>query len=247
MRPVILIGLISAGFFLTQQRAVGAQDGRSDGATGATTPAPITRNTGAAGGVMSLGLTGERRPLYRLHASDVIFVSFNFSPEFDQSVTVQPDGFVALKGAGVVLVEGSTLEEASRAIREAYRPILRDPEVTVSLKDFDRPSFIVAGQVGHPGKYELRTDTTATEAVAIAGGFTPSAQHSQVVLFRRVADQFAETRVLNLKEALHARKLEEDVRLRPGDLVYVPQNRISKVRKFMPIPSLGMSYNPATF
>jgi polysaccharide export outer membrane protein len=119
--------------------------------------------------------------------------------------------------------------------------------VTLTLKDFEKPYFIATGEVGHPGKYELRSETTVTEAVAIAGGFTQQAKHSQVVLFRRVSEQFAETRVLNIKQALRARKLDEDVRLRPGDLVYVPQNQISKVRKFIPISSLGMYYNPASF
>lgn len=46
-------------------------------------------------------------------------------------------------------------------------------------------SFVVGGHVGHPGKYELRADTTVTEAIAIACGFLPSAKHSHVVLFRR--------------------------------------------------------------
>jgi polysaccharide export outer membrane protein len=247
MRPVFLIGLMSAAFILMQQMAIGTQEDRSDAAAGAATSAPISQNTGAAGGVMSLGLTGERRPLYRLCKSDVVQVSFTFSPELDQSVSVQPDGYVVLKGAGSILVEGTTLTEASHAIRQAYGMILRDPEVTVTLKEFEKPYFIATGEVGHPGKYELRSETTVTEAVAIAGGFTQQAKHSQVVLFRRVSEQFAETRVLNIKKALQARKLDEDVRLRPGDLVFVPQSRISKVRKFIPIPSLGMYYNPANF
>jgi polysaccharide export outer membrane protein len=177
----------------------------------------------------------------------VILVSFSFSTEFDQTVTVQPDGCIVLKAAGSIAVEGATLTEASERIRQAYAPVLHDPEITVSLKDFDKPSFIAAGEVGRPGKYELRSDTTVTEAVAIAGGFTQQAKHSQVLLFRRVSDQFAEARVLNIKRALKARKLNEDPRLRAGDLVFVPQNRVSKVRKYIPLPSLGMYYNPATY
>jgi polysaccharide export outer membrane protein len=148
---------------------------------------------------------------------------------------------------GSIFVESATLAEASNAVRGAYALMLHEPEVTLTLKDFEKPYFIATGEVGHPGKYELRSETTVTEAVAIAGGFTQQAKHSQVVLFRRVSEQFAETRVLNIKQALRARKLDEDVRLRPGDLVYVPQNQISKVRKFIPIPSLGMYYNPASF
>lgn len=236
-----------AGIVLAKQVAIGAQEGRSDGATGAETGGPIAQNAGETGDAMSLGLTGERRPLYRVCKSDVLQVSFTFSPEFDQTVTVQPDGYIVLKGVGSIFVEGATLTAASNAIRDAYGMMLREPEVTLTLKDFDKPYFIAAGEVGHPGKYELRSETTVTEAVAIAGGFTQQAKHSQVMLFRRVSEQFAETRVLNIKKDLRARKLDEDIPLRPGDLIYVPQNQISKVRKFIPIPSLGMYYNPSNF
>ena len=41
------------------------------------------------------------------------------------------------------------------------------------LQDFDKPYFIVGGEVNHPAKYELRSDIRVTEAVAIAGGLTP--------------------------------------------------------------------------
>jgi polysaccharide export outer membrane protein len=124
---------------------------------------------------------------------------------------------------------------------------LHDPEVTISLKDFDKPSFIASGQVAHPGKFELRSDTTVTEAVAIAGGFTEQAKHSQVVLFRRVSDQMVESRVLDIKFLLQSRNLNEDVYLKPGDLIFVPQNRISKIRKYLPVSNLSAYMSPSQF
>ncbi len=244
MRPAVLIVIMTAAFVLAQQVVVGTQSGRPDAVTGAETPAPAATNMGAADGAMSLGLTGERRPLYRVRKSDTLQVTFTFSPEFDQTVTVQPDGFIGLKGAGNLLVEGRTLPEICDLFRRAYAEKLHEPEVSVTLKDFEKPYFLVSGEVGHPGKYELRGDTTVTEAIAMAAGFTQQAKHSQVVLFRRISDQFAEAQVLNIKELLLTRDLSEDVRLRPGDLVYVPQNRISKMQKFIPIPNLGLYYNP---
>ena len=130
----------------------------------------------------------ERDPRYRVRKSDVIEVKFKFSPEFDQTLTVQPDGFVTLDEVGDLEVEDKTLPELREAIQLAYRGILHDPVITVSLKDFDKPFFIAAGQVGHPGKYELRSDTTLVEALAIAGDTTTAAKHSQVVLFRHVSN-----------------------------------------------------------
>jgi len=124
---------------------------------------------------------------------------------------------------------------------------LHDPLVAVALKDFERPSFIVGGEVGRPGKYELRTDTTVAEAVQIAGGLTPQAKHSQVVLFRRVNDELVEARLLDLKKMLKQSGLQEDAHLQPGDLVFVPQNAISKIARFLTRPSVSMYLNSSQF
>jgi polysaccharide export outer membrane protein len=192
-------------------------------------------------------LTGERRPLYRLRKSDVVEIQFTFSPEFDQAVTIQPDGFVALKAVDSILAEGLTLTELHDAVVKVYQRALRDPEVSVILKDFEKPYFVAGGQVGHPGKYELRSPTTVAEAVALAGGFTEASKHSQVVLFRRVSTGVVETHVLNLKAMLASRNLEEDPELAPGDMLFVPQNRISKIKKFLPVSSLSTFFTPAQF
>src|SRR5580692_3177893 len=66
-------------------------------------------NPGKADGLGNPRLGEERRPLYRLNHSDVVALSFTLSPEFDQTLTLQPDGYVALKDAGPVLAQGLTL------------------------------------------------------------------------------------------------------------------------------------------
>jgi polysaccharide biosynthesis/export protein len=192
-------------------------------------------------------LGGERRPLYRLRPSDVVEISFTVAPEFNQTLTVQPDGYIMLKDAGMVAVQGLNLEQFTTAVQEAYRGYLHDPQVAVMLKDFERPYFVVGGEVGRPGKYELRSDTTVAEAVQIAGGLTMQAKHSQIILFRRVNDDLVETRLLNLKKMLKETSLKEDAHLQPGDLVFVPQNALSKISRFLTRPSVSMYTNPAQF
>ena len=219
-------------------------------------PAPNRHEDPAAGAVTQsekadgLGdpaFGGERHPLYRLTKSDVVELNFTFSPDYNQILTVQPDGFVALRGAGSVLAEGLTLPQLQQVITEKYGGVLRQPEITLTLKDFDKPYFLASGEVAKPGKYELRGDLTVNEAIAIAGGFTQQARHSQVVVFRRVSNDLAETHVLDLKRMLAARDLREDLHLRPGDFVFVPQNRISKIRKFVPTNSMSWYMNPLQF
>ena len=207
----------------------------------------VTTTPGAADGTSSPALTGVRRPLYRLRSSDVVEIDITFSPQFNQMLTVQPDGYLPLKGVEQVYAENLTVPELQAAVRRAYTGVLHDPEVTVVLKDFDKPSFIAAGEITHPGKYELRADTTVTEAVAIAGGFTQRAKHSQIVLFRRISDETVESHLLNVKSMLKSRALGEDVHLCPGDVLFVPQNLISKIRQFLPASSLSLYANPTGF
>lgn len=85
----------------------------------------------------------------------------------------------------------------------------------------------------------MRDDITVTEAIAIAGGFSEQARHSQVVLFRRVSDDVVESRLLDVKAMMKSRNLREDMHLKPGDMVFVPQNTISKIRRYLPTSSLG--------
>ena len=202
---------------------------------------------GKAGGMGDPAFGGERHPLYRLSKSDTVDVNFTFSPDFNQTLTVMPDGFVALKGAGTLLAEGLTVPQMQQAVAYAYRGFLREPEVTVTLKDFDKPYFLASGEVARPGKYELRGDLTVNEAVAIAGGFTQQARHSQVVVFRRISAYVAESHVIDVKKMLNSHDLHEDLHLRAGDFIFVPQSRISKIRKYVPTNALSWYMNPSQY
>ncbi len=203
--------------------------------------------SGSADGASSPDEMGNRCPPYRLQKSDVIEIKFNFASEFDQTLTVQPDGLITLRGTDELYVEGLTIAELRSTIRQAYAMTLHDPEVTIVLKDFERPYFVATGAVAHPGKYELRGDSTVTEVVALAGGFTEQAKHSEVVLFRRISGERTEARILNIKRMLNSHNLAEDFHLRTGDLLYVPQNRISKIRRYLPTSSLSTYVNPTQF
>jgi uncharacterized protein (UPF0216 family) len=67
------------------------------------------------------------------------------------------------------------------------------------------------------------------------------------VLFRRISEERTEARVLNVKQMLKARNLAEDFHLRTGDMLYVPQNTISKIRRYLPTSSLSTYVSPTQF
>lgn len=187
---------------------------------------------GASSGIVQ-PQPGERYPRYRINRSDVLNLSFPLSPEFNQTITVQPDGFVTLQGAGSIRILGLTVPETSEAIKRAYAKILHEPIIDVDLKDFQKAYFIVTGQVTKPGQYDLRYDLTASEAIAIAGGFMPTAK-TRVYLYHRSTDGWLQARELKLKDFLHGKNVNEDVQIRSGDMIFVPEKTITKVRKYIP-------------
>jgi len=181
---------------------------------------------------------------YEIHAGDSFEINFELSPEFNQTVTVQPDGFVTLRGVGDVKVDGQTVPQLTQTLRTTYAKILNDPLISVILKDFQKPYFIADGQIGHPGKYDLRGTVTLTEAIAMAGGFLDSAKHSQVLLFRRVSDQWLEAKLINVKKMEKSGKLFEDPYLHSGDMLFVPKNAFSKFSRFISAPNVGTMLKP---
>jgi polysaccharide export outer membrane protein len=177
---------------------------------------------------------------YKLRVGTVLGIEFRFTPEFNTSATIRPDGRIAMSGIGDVPAAGLTTRQLTCALEEAYGAILRDPVINVSAREFENPSFIVGGEVERPGKYELTSDTTLTEAIAIAGGFRRSAKQSGVYLFRRdeSSGEMA-PRLLDVKAMLERRDAAQDFLLQSDDMVFVPESGFSRVERFIPLPGVG--------
>ncbi len=242
MRNRIPCCFVAMIFLVTAVYAHAAQGGSAaftpDGRSAASGPGTTTQEVAASPELH------RRDPRYKLSRDDVIELNFTLTPEFNQRGTVQPDGYITLLGVGDLHVEGQTIPDVTQSIRAAYAKTLHSPILTVRLVDFEKPYFIAGGELGHPGKFELRGDTTLTQAVAIAGGFTENSKHSQVWLFRRVSNDWAETQRFDLKKMLKSGDLHEDAHLRPGDMLYVPRNLYSKVKRFVPVATLGTYFSP---
>ncbi len=231
LSPVRLFAVLLAACTFSAAQA----DKALSGPTTPPTTAPDATKTAAAN-------TGfkDRSPRYRIEAGDTFDVTFELSPEFNQTaVAVQPDGFVTLRSVGDIKVAGETVPELTQTLKQAYSKILNEPLISVVLKDFEKPYFVADGRVAKPGKYEMHGNTTLTQAIAMAGGFQSDAKHSQVLLFRRVDDQWTEAKLINVKKMQKDRNLSEDPVLHPGDMLVVPKNTYSKIDRFIPNLSMG--------
>jgi len=189
----------------------------------------------------------SRNQRYQLERGDQFDLDFALTPEFNQTVTVQPDGYISLRGVGDVRILGQTIPEASATIRAAYANVLDRPAIAIMLKDFEKPYFVAGGWVDKPGKYDLRGETTLSQAIQIAGGLKDGAKASQVILFRSVSNDSIEVKKLNVKHILAGNDVREDVHLRPGDMFFVPKSTFATIAPFIPRASLGTYFNPSDF
>lgn len=189
-------------------------------------------------------LTTVTEERYRLTPGDVLEVQFRYSPEFNQTVTVQPDGYISLEIGGDLKVAGLTVEQTRAAILRKASTRLQDPVATIVLKEFQKPYFVIAGEVALPGKIEMRERVTALQAIMLAGGMKEAARSSQVVVFRRINSDTAEVKLLNLKDIRRTADLENDLTLQPGDMVYVPRDKISKIERFIKLASVAAFMAP---
>jgi len=189
----------------------------------------------------------SRDQRYRLERNDIFDLDFVLTPEFNQTVTVQPDGYISLRGIGDVKILDQTIPEATATIRAAYAKVLDNPPIAITLKDFEKPYFVAGGLVDKPGKYDLRGETTLSQAIQIAGGFKEGAKSSNVILFRSVSNDWIEVKKFNIKHILSGKDIREDIHLRPGDMFFVPKSGFAQVAPYIPRASVGTYFTPADF
>lgn len=213
-----------------------AQAGQSASVQTAGAQAPDTNRS------TNLPALQERHPRYQVMPSDVLVISFPLSTELNQTVTVQPDGYITLANVGSVYVQGQTTPQIIETLTKAFAKILHDPIIGVDLTNFQESQFTVLGEVGKPGQYHLRYDTTISQGIAISGGFLPSAK-SQVFLLHRVSTDWIEVKKFNMKDILHGKNVSEDLHLQPGDMIFVPQIFIAHFRRYLPY-STGVGISP---
>jgi polysaccharide biosynthesis/export protein len=187
------------------------------------------------------------RARYQIQPDDKFDVSFRYTPELNQQVTVGPDGYVTLDSTGPIKVGGLDLDQATETITALSSKRLRDPKVTLTLREFHKPYFVVAGEVKRPGRFDMDQPTTALQALLLAGGTEASARSSQVIVFRRINATDDEVHVLDLHNVKRRSDLEHDLMLQPGDMLLIPKNRIANIERIIHAANLGVYFNPFGF
>jgi polysaccharide biosynthesis/export protein len=165
---------------------------------------------------------------YQINGGDTLHISVYGEKDLDRDVAVEPDGGIAFPLVGNLNARGLTLTDLQHKIADALRggnmlPNVTDEEVTVSLVKSSGNSFSVIGQVKQPGTFVTDTQVDVMQALSLAGGLTPFASKSRIIVLRRDAAGAQKKIPFDYSAVEDGDKLDSNVQLLGGDVVVVPQ------------------------
>jgi protein involved in polysaccharide export with SLBB domain len=171
-----------------------------------------------------------------LMAEDVLTVTVLDHPEFSGDVTVATNGKIQLPLAGAIVASGKTVNQVAADIRKALLRELRNPQVTVALKQAHTRRVVVSGAVTKPGIYDIRPGWRITEVLAAAGGLTVRTELAAATLNR--AKQ--KTITLDLPRLLANGNDQANLRVKAEDVLHVAARTV-------PISVAGQVKNPGNY
>jgi protein involved in polysaccharide export with SLBB domain len=134
---------------------------------------------------------------------------------------VGSEGNINFPLVGVLRVEGLDAQAAAKLIADKLREgILRDPQVTVLIRDQTSKKIYILGQVGHPGTFNYTPSMSVVEAITVAGGFTGIAAKNDTTITRNEAGK---KMIVRVPVADIGEGKAPNVYLRPGDIISVPE------------------------
>jgi protein involved in polysaccharide export with SLBB domain len=168
----------------------------------------------------------QRRTSAGLGAGDTLEIRVFDEERFDGEYQVGEDGAIDFPMVGSLAVRGLDKDAVAHLIEEKLADgYLNSPHVTVQVKQRGNREVSVLGQVNKAGSLDFRDGLTIVQAVSEAGGLTDFAAPKRVKLTRRTGNG-DETITFEVSLSAIIEGRAEDLVLRPGDIVFVPETWI---------------------
>jgi polysaccharide export outer membrane protein len=177
--------------------------------------------TAPAASTQATAEQAQTPPGYIIGPDDVLGIVFWELPNHGGDVVVRPDGQITLPLLNDVRAAGLTPDQLRESIAAASAKYIRDPNVSVVVKQINSRKVYVTGQVNKPGTYSLTSPTTVLQVLALAGGVGDFAKKDKIVVMRTEGGQTRSYK-FNYKDVIEGKKLEQNIVLKPGDTVVVP-------------------------
>jgi polysaccharide export outer membrane protein len=172
---------------------------------------PIPANTSAPDG-------------YLIGPADLLEIRVFESENLTSKVRVSSSGEITLPLLNNIYVDGLTARDAEVKIENLLREheYIDDPHVGVFVTEYKSKVVSVMGYVNQPGVYELLNRRTLIDALASAQGLSDKAG-TLVYVTRTEADGSKNSYLVDLDELISSKNPENNIELKPGDLVFVPE------------------------
>jgi polysaccharide export outer membrane protein len=175
-------------------------------------------------------LTGAMAQVESLHPGDSIQISVWQDPKLDRKLVIGADGMISFPLAGHIRAGGLTPQALEQVLRRRLQKNYNTHlDITVSLAAVNpeeqaalTPKVYVTGEVLKPGPYDIRTSTNVMQALALAGGLGPFAARKRIQIHRQVGGMDS-TYLFNYDAYVAGTKTDDNINLRPGDVIIVPQ------------------------
>jgi len=177
---------------------------------------------------------------YKIGPQDMLEFSVFKAPELQRVVQVSENGTVNLPLIGEVQASSRTATELEKDVATRLgKKFLQNPQVSITVREYNSQRVTLEGAVKKPGVYPLRGKTTLLQVVAIAEGFTDIGD-STVVIFRQEAGQrlAAKFDISEIRSGAAA-----DPVLQPGDTIVAPTSMTKEafgmLMKAMPLATFA--------
>ncbi len=159
---------------------------------------------------------------YVVQPGDILEISVWKEEGLEKEVIVRPDGGISFPLVGQLDVKNKSLQQIEELIKEKLSQFIADPVVTVSAKQLLGNKIYVIGQVNRPGEYPINRYVDVMQALSMAGGMTAFASVNNIIILRR--DEQGKQKAIEFEygEVEDGDDLEQNIILKPGDVVVVP-------------------------
>jgi polysaccharide biosynthesis/export protein len=181
---------------------------------------------GAVDGAAEEGAVAEEHaaahlPDYRISPEDVLRISVWREEDLQGEVVVRPDGGISFPLVGDMPAAGKSPAELQAEITQRLTAYIPDAVVTVSVTELRGLRIYVSGRVANPGQYTVGRYVDVLQAISLAGGLTPFADERSISVIRRENGREV-VFPFNYREVQRGRNLQQNILLKPDDVVVVP-------------------------
>jgi polysaccharide export outer membrane protein len=167
---------------------------------------------------------------YTLGPEDVIKITVQNHPEVSGTYSVNLEGKIQMDMVGDVDVTGLTKKELEEKIGKLISGYVDKPDISVTILEYRSKVYYVIGEVGHPGKFFMRSESIPVrEAVVEAGLPTLAAAMRKCRLITPGKNGKVITKDVDLYTVLYAGNLDKNLEMHPGDFLYVPSTVMAKI------------------